>query len=85
MDHRWTAAPELDLCPLCESKLYAVAAVPKQIGLFGLDAWSTTPRPGLLSCLSLRRRGESGFARAVRIVEQVRGAHLRTVRRCLKS
>jgi len=35
MDHRWTAAPELDLCPLCESKLYAVAAVPKQIGLFG--------------------------------------------------
>jgi hypothetical protein len=34
-DHRWTAAPELDLCPLCESKLYAAAAVPKQIGLFG--------------------------------------------------
>ena len=25
---------ELDLCPLCESKLCAAAVLPKQIGLF---------------------------------------------------
>jgi hypothetical protein len=34
-DHRWSAAEELDLCPLCESKRCAVAGIPKQIELFG--------------------------------------------------
>jgi hypothetical protein len=30
-----SAWDELDLCPLCESKLCAAAAVPKQTELFG--------------------------------------------------
>jgi hypothetical protein len=33
-DHRWSAAPELDYCPPCESRVMLAAAAPKQIGLF---------------------------------------------------
>ena len=34
-DHRWSAAENLDFCPLCERTVLLAAATPKQTELFG--------------------------------------------------